>query len=337
MATQNATTYFSYLSKSSYIILQSLYLPIGCSSIVGNSIVLLSYFKFKQVRSIDCALLIVALALSDLICGVGAIIIGLARLETAVLNDFNYSRFFCIFSAVPNIIGIEMSQVMTMAVAIDRLLAVSSPLTYRKSNHRLYAAVSFLIALLSGGVILLMSVVGFDFNKQPSRCSWTSGVHTISVNIFVGSNALAGPIVAVIYAVVVYKQRKWNTQNVAGRMDQSTKKFLANQAKMTSILTKLVIIYCTLVAVPLTTMELWTILDISPVFTSNVLSPLRNIAMSLNSAVNVLVYAHSSSNLRPFLLRLLCGKRVAAACAPATRVTAAPHHTMPINSPTNGL
>jgi hypothetical protein len=61
---------------------------------------------------------------------------------------------------------------------------------------------------------------------------------------------LAGPIVAGIYATVIYNQRKWLRRNtlVAGRTDESTKNFLAAQTKTTIMLTKLVIVYCLLVS-----------------------------------------------------------------------------------------
>jgi hypothetical protein len=64
------------------------------------------------------------------------------------------------------------------------------------------------------------------------------------------------------------------------------------------------------IAVPLTVMELYSVLNISPDFFITFISPFRNVLMSLNSAVNVLVYIHSSSNFRPYLLNLLtCGKK----------------------------
>ena len=48
---------------------------------------------------------------------------------------------------------------------------------------------------------------------------------------------------------VIYKQRKWQRRNTTvGRIDASTKKFLAAQNKTTILLTKLVIVYCLLVS-----------------------------------------------------------------------------------------
>ena len=64
------------------------------------------------------------------------------------------------------------------------------------------------------------------------------------------------------------------------------------------------------IAVPLTVMELYSVLKISPAFFITFISPFRNVLMSLNSAVNVLVYVHSSSNFRPYILDLLtCGRK----------------------------
>jgi hypothetical protein len=173
MVADNSSVYFGSLTYGQYIFLQSLYLPVGVCSILGNSLVLMTYLKYKKLRNADCAHLIAALAFGDFVSGVGAIIVGLSRLETAVFCDFNFTRFFCVFSAVPNLFGIEMSQAMTMSIAIDRLRAVTSPFAYRSMNHRRYAAFSFVIAILCGCVILLLSTVGNDFNKQPSRCTWS--------------------------------------------------------------------------------------------------------------------------------------------------------------------
>jgi hypothetical protein len=179
MVADNTSVYFGSLTYGQYIFLQSLYLPIGFCSILGNSLVLMTYFKYKELRNADCAHLIAALAFGDFVSGVGAIIVGLARLETAVFCDFKFTRFFCIFSAVPNLFGIEMSQAMTMSIAIDRFRAVTSPFAYRAKNHRRYAAISFAIAILCGCVILLLSTIGNDFSNQPSLCTWSEFVFLI--------------------------------------------------------------------------------------------------------------------------------------------------------------
>ncbi len=105
MGCLNESLYFGSLTFGQYIILQSLYLPIGVISILGNSLVLITYVKYKELRNVDCAHLIAALAFGDFVSGVGAILVGLARLETAVFCDFNFTRFFCVFSAVPNLFG----------------------------------------------------------------------------------------------------------------------------------------------------------------------------------------------------------------------------------------
>uniref|UniRef100_A0A914WQ58 G-protein coupled receptors family 1 profile domain-containing protein n=1 Tax=Plectus sambesii TaxID=2011161 RepID=A0A914WQ58_9BILA len=306
----NETIYFSSVPIGPYIFIQSLYLPIGVLSIIGNSLVLVTFIKYKTLREADCADLVAALSFGDLICGAGAIFISLARLEIALLKDFNFTRFYCIFSAVPNLFGIEMSQAMTMAIAIDRLFAVSNPFAYRVMNHRRYAKISFAISIFCGCIVLVLSTAGVDFGTPPSRCQWSTSVQPISLNIYVTGNALVGPIVAVIYATVIYKQRKWNKHTSAGKGDAAIKKFLDAQAKMTTMLTRLVVVYCILVAAPLTIFEFWTVSKISPEFTSAFISPMRNIMVSFNSAVNVVVYAHSSSNIRPFLINLLtCGKK----------------------------
>jgi hypothetical protein len=165
--------YFGALTRTGYIALQSLYFPVGFFGILGNSLVLITYFKYKALRKTDCAHLIAGLSCSDLISAIGSIIEGMAREETGIFRDYNYTRFYCIFSTVVNLFGIEMSQAMTMSIAIDRLMAVTNPFSYRTKNHRRYAAISFFIAILCGCTVFLVSTVGIDFSTQPSFCTFS--------------------------------------------------------------------------------------------------------------------------------------------------------------------
>lgn len=173
---QNYSTYFSYISYRDYVIMQSVYIPIGIFGIFGNSLVLFAYFKYEKMRAVDCAHLIAALSVGNVVSGFGALVISISRLEIALFNDFNYSRFNCVFGAVVVFIGLEMSQTITMGIAIDRLRAVSNPLAYRSANNRLFAGVSFLLSILAGLSNIILSVVGVDFSTAPSRCNWCKSV-----------------------------------------------------------------------------------------------------------------------------------------------------------------
>uniref|UniRef100_A0A914X5U7 G-protein coupled receptors family 1 profile domain-containing protein n=1 Tax=Plectus sambesii TaxID=2011161 RepID=A0A914X5U7_9BILA len=152
--------------------MQSTYIPIGIFGIFGNALVLIAYLSYKKMRAIDCAHLIAALSVGNVISGFGALLISASRLQIAIFNDFNFSRFNCIFGAVVVFIGLEMSQAITMAIAIDRLKAVSDPFAYPVAKNRLFAGISFVVSILAGLSNIILSVVGVDFSTQPSRCNW---------------------------------------------------------------------------------------------------------------------------------------------------------------------
>lgn len=84
-----------------------------------------------------------------------------------------YSRLYCLLTGVWSLYGSEMSQIMMVAIAIDRLIAISSPIFYKTRNQRKYAIGSFLVATLVVCTKYGISVIGVDFSVQPSRC--TSG------------------------------------------------------------------------------------------------------------------------------------------------------------------
>lgn len=86
--TQNASTYYTTVSRGTYIFLQSLYIPIGIFGIISNGLVLIAYAKYKQFRQIECAHLILALSVADFICGFGNVIQGASRLEIALFDDY---------------------------------------------------------------------------------------------------------------------------------------------------------------------------------------------------------------------------------------------------------
>jgi hypothetical protein len=152
--------------------MQSVYIPIGIFGIFGNALVLMAYRRYSAMRKIDCAHLIAALSVGNFVSGIGALIISGSRLEIPLFNDYNSSRVNCVFGAVFVFFGLEMSQTVTMAIAIDRLWAVTNPFGYRAKDHLMFAQVAFGISIVAGFLCIVLSVIGVDFSTPPPRCNW---------------------------------------------------------------------------------------------------------------------------------------------------------------------
>lgn len=129
-----------------------------------------------------------------------------------------------------------------------------------------------------------------------------SGVTDVANDIYLLFNAAIGPAIAAIYFVAMWKQKIYR-RNLIGDHSETT---FANQAKVTKTLTILVSIYSILVAFPLTTLFFAIFFrPFSVQITYGIVSPVAYLGMSLNSSINVIVYVHSSSNLRPYIKQLL--------------------------------
>ncbi len=95
----NSSIYFNVISYEQFIVLQSLHVVIGIFGVVGNSVVIAAYFKFKEVRAFECSHLITALSVGDLICGIGSVLLGGSKLAIPLLDFYHFTRIYCISSA----------------------------------------------------------------------------------------------------------------------------------------------------------------------------------------------------------------------------------------------
>jgi hypothetical protein len=152
---------------------QSLGIPIGFFGVLCNAVVLTAYIKYSDMRKVECAHLIAALAFCDFFIGWGIIVISLSRLPIGIFLWFDFSRLYCIATAALWLVAQEMSHIIVASIAIDRFRAMSRPFSYSSINHRKYAKCAFLVALLAGFIILLLSFMGNDYSDEPSRCSWS--------------------------------------------------------------------------------------------------------------------------------------------------------------------
>uniref|UniRef100_A0A914UH12 G-protein coupled receptors family 1 profile domain-containing protein n=1 Tax=Plectus sambesii TaxID=2011161 RepID=A0A914UH12_9BILA len=172
MSHYNSSTYFETLSFTQFIIVQALCIPIGIFAVIGNAVVLLAYTKYKMMRKVPCAHLIAALSTCDLINGVGSIVLGLSRMYIPLFDYYDFTRFYCIATGTCWIIAMEMGQIITIAIALDRLIAMSWPLSYSTRNHRSFAKGASLCSLFTGIIFIVLSAVGIDLTELPDRCTW---------------------------------------------------------------------------------------------------------------------------------------------------------------------
>uniref|UniRef100_A0A914VYP2 G-protein coupled receptors family 1 profile domain-containing protein n=1 Tax=Plectus sambesii TaxID=2011161 RepID=A0A914VYP2_9BILA len=240
MSQQNSSTYFQTVSFAQFVIVQALCIPIGIFAVIGNAVVLLAYAKYKMMRKVSCAHLIAALAVCDLINGVGSIILSISRLWIALFDFYDYTRIYCIVTATCWIIAMEMSQIITIAIALDRLMAMSWPFLYSARNHRSFAQGAFLFALFTGIVFIGLSLVGIDFTERSDRCTWLRAVSPLCGDIFLLFNAIVGPLVAALYGMAMYNKKKWATKHVGSEIS-----VLAHdvQLKVNKLLTKIMCVY----------------------------------------------------------------------------------------------
>uniref|UniRef100_A0A914VCB6 G-protein coupled receptors family 1 profile domain-containing protein n=1 Tax=Plectus sambesii TaxID=2011161 RepID=A0A914VCB6_9BILA len=301
----NASTYFDTISIAQYIAVHSIAASIGIFAIASNATVMWAYYKYQQMRQQNCAHLIAALACCDFFAGFGGLAMGLARLRIVLLDYYDFSRLYCIGTSICWLVALEMSQFVTAAIAIDRLRAMTWPVSYANSNHRTFARNSFAVALLAGFTVLTFSFLMVQFEVQPERCTWTMAVTSRSTDAFLSCNMIIGLAVAAFYVIAMYQKKKHTSNRVGESRGGETESVI--QAKVTRLVTTLVLFHLVLVELPL--LVLYCALKFGDhAIAGSYISPIANTCLSLSSVVNFFLYANSSSNLQPYVSKTMrCG------------------------------
>lgn len=176
--------------SDNYYLIFTFNMIIGFVAVIGNSIILLIFLKFKEFRSQFSNVLISMLAFSDAVTGVGILLISMFPYISYHEPGTGYNRFIRCLISYPTCLGITWSQPMFIFLAVDRLMAVKLVHRCGSMNFKLYIIVIIIMWTISAGVLLY--ILCFTLPPTPSgSCLVGDNASDIFNDYFIISGLLA--------------------------------------------------------------------------------------------------------------------------------------------------
>uniref|UniRef100_A0A1I7UKB9 G_PROTEIN_RECEP_F1_2 domain-containing protein n=1 Tax=Caenorhabditis tropicalis TaxID=1561998 RepID=A0A1I7UKB9_9PELO len=176
--------------------------------IIGNTIMVVVFFKFKKLRS-QCHFLIMMTCLADCFHNYGQLIF-----TVHLFGDLKTSQFVCFLMNIPTLIGVISGSCWMLIMGIDRFIACKWPISYRTITGRvsLYTVSQGLIPLSYTFVFLFMTFIEVD--KTPVTCAVPLAMGSKTFVIWSFSNIILNGITMMLYSIVncfVHKQEHGKT------------------------------------------------------------------------------------------------------------------------------
>lgn len=150
-------------------------------TVIGNSLILISLYRFRELRS-PMGILIGNLAVGDLL--VGLILMPLEII--GILVSFFHRKYPCLVS-----IGISatltcLSVANMLAISVERFVSVAYPLKHRSAETKTLTKVSIPFIWVSVLIIGFLPLMGLHKTHHTNRCTYTE-VFVTEYTIFLTS------------------------------------------------------------------------------------------------------------------------------------------------------
>uniref|UniRef100_A0AC34QQL1 G-protein coupled receptors family 1 profile domain-containing protein n=1 Tax=Panagrolaimus sp. JU765 TaxID=591449 RepID=A0AC34QQL1_9BILA len=164
------------------LLISYLYFFLGVLAFLANVFLILAYGSVKDLR--QRYVLYLGLAVADMVNGTAFIFIGVDRLRQMFLyadsNDFPATlRFECALKIgnILQVIGSQWPAFITLALGVDRFIAVIHPLQYRRFKSRFFngfLTTTFIISLFSLCIALIIGLLLEPNEKVYFTCNLSS-------------------------------------------------------------------------------------------------------------------------------------------------------------------
>eukprot|EP00057_Strongylocentrotus_purpuratus_P028843 XP_011683317.1 PREDICTED: uncharacterized protein LOC105447218 [Strongylocentrotus purpuratus] len=156
----------SNLPLSALIPVVAIYGIFIATTVIGNLLVIISYFQDRKLRQRPANLIILNLAFADLIVGLVSLTV---NLTTIVSGRWLFGEYICRLYSVIDYVAVYVSCVMIVFISIDRYLLVTKPIKHRSFVTRKrvrYAIISAWIINFTVFVLLSFGWSTFGGRKE---------------------------------------------------------------------------------------------------------------------------------------------------------------------------
>lgn len=287
-----------FRSKNEVFVFMALYILLSLMIIVGNTLVVVA---FKQIR-IRAAInmFFVSLAVSDLLVGAVSIPLWIYHLSCPYFrscgqpnvsaNDFY--RAFDVFSAMASISNL-------VAISVERYFAICWPVQHRLSSYKRYYIMMFVTWSYS---VLITAIYSIDFNH-----TWEKYRGSL---VFVAGFAIPLVIITVMYSSIHWSVKSMNAHWQRNNAKRSVLRRRVQQEKRTATTVAIVTALFIVAWLPFFVVSMLWVFQRSSLLGGGsgrgfmrLMDFIKWMHYS-NSAVNPLVYAYRSDEIRRILIKL---------------------------------
>ena len=168
---------------------------IAVPTIVGNTLVLIVFFKYRKLRTVT-NYYVMSLAVADLL-------VGLVGIPSAILVSVGLPRDFhlCLVMSSLLMCLCTGSIFSLVAVSVDRYWAILHPLAYRNKLTRANAVVNIVVCWFLATVIGILPLAGWNAGKpREARCYFLEVIDTRYL-VFIYFVTIIGPslVISAVY------------------------------------------------------------------------------------------------------------------------------------------
>ncbi|KJH50215.1 hypothetical protein DICVIV_03654 [Dictyocaulus viviparus] len=218
-------------------------------------------------------------------------------------NHIDMDPYVVIIASIPSVINLKINLMLTVAVALDRALALYAPIRYRKISSLIFANVAFLFGFALGVCDLILIFTFTKFKRVPD-CGALGCFVSLSFRTYWGVTNMALSLVVIILTIFVMVKLqciRFNSnlsQSSDGRRNKFTK---ANCSSLIYLLCS--IFFFTTPSVLVGGTELFG----NGIF--RFIGPLNLFGMMAAGCSNGIVFIVWNNEIQVLMKRLICGMR----------------------------
>uniref|UniRef100_A0A914E9V4 G-protein coupled receptors family 1 profile domain-containing protein n=1 Tax=Acrobeloides nanus TaxID=290746 RepID=A0A914E9V4_9BILA len=216
-------------------------------------------------------------------------------------ESFLYNPHGCVLAALPQLFGIMFGQVIILAMAIDRLLAVCKPAEYKKNNKQMRIYTVNLIAFGAGIFFCLFSILSVKPDNMKDR-PCTAGANNTKLFQTFGfiSGLIIASVIFTIYLCTVCMIKRFAKIN-----DISMGLVFQRQRRVFVSISLILLFYAIFWCLPMVFVGITNHTKFGIQFVGYN-SIVISLCAGLNSCVGIFVYLAKHSELRRYYLNIYC-------------------------------
>ncbi|RCN40494.1 hypothetical protein ANCCAN_13552 [Ancylostoma caninum] len=230
--------YCSYVERLavnlSYIYINSLILLLQVTGVTCNGTIIYMFYRAKHLYKNAALRLLLFVAISDLMHASSTLPYTIYLTTFTITSPIDLDPHYIMFSSTPLPFQLKLKLTLTAAIALQRTLALSLPVLYRKLSSSFYATMSLLIGILLGCVDLFLEFALSPIMRSPNCATMGCFVSDQFLYYWGMSNMVIGLFIIVFTITILFKLRSIQnrSKSLRTRAEIETNRF--SQANLTS-------------------------------------------------------------------------------------------------------